>query len=268
MKRSEDAPAMSGTEAVRFKVVIPARYASTRLPGKPLLEIAGKPMIQHVCERAGASGAEEVVVATDDQRIAEAVRGLGFEVCMTSSVHHSGTERIAEVVERLGWPEESIVVNLQGDEPAMPAALLAQVAHDMEAHPDAVVTTLSTPILEREVLFDPHVVKVVSDGAGYALYFSRAPIPWHRDEFLHPDQPLPDNGMFARHIGLYAYRAGFLVRYVAWPPSPLERAESLEQLRVLWHGARIHVSGAVEVPGHGVDTADDLKRVEAALGAG
>ncbi|MCG8426292.1 MAG: 3-deoxy-manno-octulosonate cytidylyltransferase [Chromatiales bacterium] len=252
---------------MNFKVVIPARYASTRLPGKPLLPIAGKPMIQHVVERARTSGAGEIVVATDDQRIAEAVTAFDGDVCMTSAEHRSGTDRIAEVVAARGWSDDEIIVNLQGDEPTMPAALVRQVAEDMDKHPDAVVTTLSTAITDRDTLFDPHVVKVVTDHLGYALYFSRAPIPWHRDEFLHPDRPLPEVGHFQRHIGLYAYRAGFLPRYVEWPPAPLEIAESLEQLRVLWHGQRIHVSEAVEAPGHGVDTGDDLKRVEQQLGA-
>jgi 3-deoxy-manno-octulosonate cytidylyltransferase (CMP-KDO synthetase) len=248
-----------------FKVVIPARYASTRLPGKPLLLIAGKPMIQHVFERARLSGASETVVATDDQRIADVVAGFGGEVCMTSAEHRSGTDRIAEVVKRLGWADDEIVVNLQGDEPTMPGALVKQVALDMARHTDAVITTLSTTISDRDTLFDPHVVKVVTDSAGYALYFSRAPIPWHRDEFLHPDRPLPVAGHFQRHIGLYAYRAGFLEQFVNWPPAPLEIAESLEQLRVIWHGKRIHVSEAIEVPGQGVDTRDDLNRVEISL---
>ena len=248
-----------------FKVVIPARYASTRLPGKPLLPIAGKPMIQHVFERAQTSGAAEIIVATDDDRIATAVEGFGGDVCMTSTDHRSGTDRIAEVVKQRGWAEDEIVVNLQGDEPTMPASLVRQVAEDMATHTDAVITTLSTAITDRETLFDPHVVKVVCDAKGYALLFSRAPVPWHRDEFLHPDRPLPEVGHFQRHIGLYAYRAGFLDQYISWPPAPIEIAESLEQLRVLWHGKRIHVSEAVEAPGHGVDTGDDLKRVEKSL---
>ena len=247
---------------MHFKIVIPARYASTRLPGKPLLEIAGKPMVQHVYERAVETGAEEIVIATDDQRIADRAAAFGAEVFMTSAHHGSGTERIAEVVAKLGWSAETIVVNLQGDEPTMPGALLIQVAADMDSHPDAQVTTLAAPITARDMLFDPHVVKVVTDGAGYAQYFSRAPIPWHRDEFIHQDRPLPQGVGFLRHIGLYAYRAGFLEKYVDWPPTPLEQAESLEQLRVLWHGDRIHVSKAKEEPGHGVDTQDDLKRVE------
>lgn len=248
-----------------FKVVIPARYASTRLPGKPLREITGRPMIQHVYQRAVESGAGEIVIATDDQRIAEAARGFGADVCMTAAHHSSGTERIAEVVEQRAWPERTVVVNLQGDEPAMPAALLTQVAEDMETHARAQVTTLSASISDRKILFDPHVVKVVTDHEGYALYFSRAPIPWHRDEFLQNEDHLPEGVDFARHIGLYAYRAGFLSRYVGWPPSPLERAESLEQLRVLWHGDPIHVSRASQVPGHGVDTLSDLQRLERQL---
>lgn len=250
---------------MNFKIVIPARFASTRLPGKPLLSIAGKPMIQHVFQRAQQSGAEEIVIATDDQRIADVASGFGAEVCMTSASHSSGTERIAEVVAKNEWDPQTIVVNLQGDEPGMPASLITQVARDMDSHPDAQVTTLSAPITERDRLFDPHVVKVVTNEAGYALYFSRAPIPWHRDEFLHEDRPLPTGVGFSRHIGLYAYRAGFLQKYVNWPPVPLEKAESLEQLRVLAHGDLIHVSEAHEEPGHGVDTMDDLQRVEAEL---
>lgn len=245
-----------------FKIVIPARFASTRLPGKPLLAIAGKPMIHHVFERARQSGAGEIVVATDDQRIADVAASFDAKVCMTASTHSSGTERIAEVVRRFDWSADTIVVNLQGDEPGMPASLILQVAQDMDNHPDAQVTTLSAPITDRDKLFDPHVVKVVTNMDGYALYFSRAPIPYHRDEFLHPERPLPDDVGFARHIGLYAYRAGFLDKYVNWPPTSLERAESLEQLRVLAHGDLIHVSEAHEEPGHGVDTMDDLQRVE------
>lgn len=244
-----------------FKVVIPARYASSRLPGKPLLDIGGKPMIQRVFESACESRASAVVIATDDQRIRETSEGFGAEVCMTSESHHSGTDRVAEVVRRMQWADDTIVVNLQGDEPAMPPSLTFQVALDMETNERADITTLSTPIKERDALFDPHVVKVVTDVEGYALYFSRAPIPWHRDEFLQTGRPLPDNVGFARHIGLYAYRAGYLERYVNWPPSPLEQAESLEQLRVLWHGGCIHVSQAEKEPGHGIDTADDLARV-------
>jgi 3-deoxy-manno-octulosonate cytidylyltransferase (CMP-KDO synthetase) len=250
---------------MRFKVVIPARYASVRLPGKPLLELAGKPMIRHVFERAQESGASEVVIATDDQRIADACRDFSADVCMTSEHHRSGSDRIAEVAETRGWAEDDIIVNLQGDEPCMPPELLRQVAQDMDEHKAAAVTTLSANITERDMLFDPHVVKVVTDAQGYALYFSRAPIPWHRDEFINSDSPLPTGIGFARHIGLYAYRSGFLSRYVTLQRAPIERAESLEQLRVLWHGDRIHVSEARVDPGHGVDTHDDLKRASMLL---
>jgi 3-deoxy-manno-octulosonate cytidylyltransferase (CMP-KDO synthetase) len=246
---------------MNFKVVIPARYASTRLPGKPLLDIGGKPMIHHVHTRAIESGADQVVVATDDNRIAECVRDFGGEVCMTQADHRSGTDRIAEVVKQYGWKADEIVVNLQGDEPDMPSALLLQVAMDMDAHPDASMTTLSAKLSEKAQLFDPNVVKLVTDAKGYALYFSRAPIPWDRDQFTDQEK-IPDlvDGYY-RHIGLYAYRAGFLARYVQWSAAPLEATESLEQLRVLWHGERIHVSEAAIMPGHGVDTQQDLDLV-------
>jgi 3-deoxy-manno-octulosonate cytidylyltransferase (CMP-KDO synthetase) len=246
---------------MQFKVVIPARYASVRLPGKPLLELAGKPMIQHVYQRAVESGASEVVIATDDQRIADVCHDFSADVCMTSADHRSGSDRIAEVVSIRGWAEDAIIVNLQGDEPCMPAQLLHQVAQDMDSHEAAAVTTLSAKITDRNKLFDPHVVKVVTDEQGYALYFSRAPIPWHRDEFINSGTPLPADIGFARHIGLYAYRSGYLARFVTLGHAPIERAESLEQLRVLWHGDRIHVSEALIEPGHGVDTHDDLKQV-------
>jgi 3-deoxy-manno-octulosonate cytidylyltransferase (CMP-KDO synthetase) len=249
-----------------LKVVIPARYASSRFPGKPLARIGAKPMVQHVYERALESGASETIVATDDARIAQAVEGFGGSLCMTRADHRSGTDRIAEVAQLRGWPDDTIVVNLQGDEPGMPPALIAQVATDMDSHAEAGVTSLSTPIAERAQLFDPHVVKVVTDLAGYALYFSRAPIPWHRDELTVDRAGLPADTPFARHIGLYAYRAGFLRRFVQWAPSPIEQAESLEQLRVLWHGGRIHVSQAAELPGQGVDTPRDLERVARLMG--
>jgi 3-deoxy-manno-octulosonate cytidylyltransferase (CMP-KDO synthetase) len=224
------------------------------------LELAGKPMIQHVYQRAIQSGAGEVVIATDDQRIADACGRFSADVCMTSSHHRSGSDRIAEVVSTRGWAQDDIIVNLQGDEPSMPAQLLHQVAQDMDNHEAAAVTTLSTKISDRNTIFDPHVVKVVTDIQGYALYFSRAPIPWHRDEFINSDAPLPEDIGFSRHIGLYAYRAGYLERFVTLQRAPLERAESLEQLRILWHGDRIHVSEASVEPGHGVDTQDDLKQ--------
>ncbi len=245
-----------------FKLVIPARYASTRLPGKPLLKIAGKPLIQHVYERAQESAASEIIIATDDERIADFANRIDAKVCMTGSHHHSGSERITEVLEKLAWPEDTIVVNLQGDEPCMPPALVNQVAEDLEEHPAAAMATLAGSLKDRDELFDPHVVKVICDAEGYALYFSRAPIPWHRDEFLRSHHELPEGTDFRRHIGLYSYRAGFLRRYVNWTPAPIEKAESLEQLRVLWNGERIHVSRAVREPGPGVDTRDDVAKVE------
>lgn len=248
-----------------FRVVIPARYASTRLPGKPLREIGGSPMIQHVYEHALESGASQVVVATDDERIATAVAGFGGEAVLTANTHRSGTERLAEVVGRLGWPDEEVVVNLQGDEPQMPPALVHQVALDLQDRPGAQVSTLRTRIHTAAELFDPHVVKVVVDAEGYGLYFSRAAIPWDRDAFSVTQEELPERSDHWRHLGIYAYRAGYIGTYVDLPASPLEEMESLEQLRVLWHGGRIHVAEAQVVPGHGVDTLEDLERARRAL---
>lgn len=249
-----------------FNVVIPARYASQRLPGKPLLDIGGKPMIQHVYERACESGAAQVVIATDDARIEAAARAFGAGVCMTSAAHDSGTDRIAEVVGRLGWAEDTVVVNLQGDEPLMPPRLLNQVAEALIGHPGADMATLAVALTEAGQLFDPNTVKVVCDRAGYALYFSRATIPWKRDLFAAGVAPEPSwlEGVH-RHLGIYAYRAGFLAGYAALPVSPIERMESLEQLRVLWNGGRIAVDVATGAPPAGVDTAEDLARVVAAL---
>ena len=250
-----------------FKVVIPARYGASRLPGKPLADVGGVPLIRRVLERARASAAAEVVVATDDQRIADVCREFGADVAMTEADHHSGSDRIAEVIRQRNWDADGIVVNLQGDEPCMPPSLIDQVATDLAALDAVGMATLAYPIDSSEQLFDPHVVKVVTDAQGFALYFSRAPMPWHRDGFLGKRAHLPPSTPFLRHIGLYAYRAGFLGRFVAWPRAPLERAESLEQLRVLWHGERIHVSIAAEEPGPGVDTADDLRLVAQRLAA-
>jgi len=243
-----------------FKVVIPARYASTRLPGKPLLELAGRPMLQYVHERSLQSGANEVIIATDDQRIAAAAQGFNATVCMTSSEHSSGTERLAEVVGIQGWDDDDIIVNVQGDEPLIPVVLIKQIASDLANHTDAPVATLAYPIQSTTEAADPHVVKVVLDRQGYALYFSRASIPCHRDT---PGVDTSDTAL--RHIGLYAYRAGFLKHYMQMEPSPLESIEKLEQLRVLWHGMKIHVGIASEIPGHGVDTREDLARVDALL---
>ena len=244
-----------------FKVIIPARYQSSRLPGKPLLEIAGKPMIEHVYRQAEKSHAEEIIVATDDQRIFDAVRAFGGEACMTADTHQSGTDRLAEVVSIKQWADDEIIVNVQGDEPEMPAVLIGQVAEDMASHQDAVMTTLSVPIEDFGDVIDPNVVKVVTDQAGYAQYFSRAPIPWHRNDFNDGLKQPANLELFARHIGLYAYRAGFLNEFVNWSAAPTEQIESLEQLRVLWHGKKIHVSTAKASPGIGVDTQADLDRV-------
>jgi len=249
-------------------VIIPARYASQRLPGKPLLEIAGKPMIQHVYERAVASGATTVVVATDDERIEKSVRAFGGDVCMTASTHRSGSERLAEVIAKRGYSDDRIVVNLQGDEPLMPPELIQQVAEDLQAHSPADMATLYTPVQTATELFDPHAVKVVIDSEGYALYFSRAPIPWDRDVFSETTEQLPQDHEHYRHVGLYACRAGYFSRYIALPPSPLEQLESLEQLRVLWHGGRIHVVEAATLPGHGVDTPQDLEKAANFLAGG
>ena len=250
---------------MNYRVIIPARHASVRLPGKPLRELAGRTMLEHVYRRACQSGAREVIIATDDARIADAAEGFGAEVCMTADSHNSGTERLAEVVSLRGFDDEDIIVNLQGDEPLMPAACIEQVAEALHAHPDTQVSTLCARTEDHEALFDPNVVKVVRDSRDYALYFSRAPIPWCRGCFdLEPPQPSSD-AVHYRHIGLYAYRAGYIKTYVAQSRAMLEEAESLEQLRVLWHGGRIIVPEAVEIPGPGIDTEADLKKVEALL---
>lgn len=260
--------AAAAEESLAFKVAIPARYASTRLPGKPLCEIAGRTVVEHVYQRGLESGAEEVVIATDDERIAEASERFGARVCMTADTHRSGTDRLGEVARTLGWSADTIVVNLQGDEPLMDPALIRQVARDLAVHSDAEIATLCTPIHVSAELFDPHVVKVVTDVYGYALYFSRAAIPWDRDAFSVTTEQLPDNTEHFRHIGLYAYRAGFLERYGQLEPCYPEISESLEQLRALFHGVRIHVSATPRPPGHGIDTPEDLERVAQWLAAG
>ncbi len=251
-----------------YEIVIPARFAATRLPGKPLRLLAGRPLLQHVCERALETGAR-VWVATDDQRIAAAASAWGVGVVMTASSHRSGSERIAEVVEINGWPDETVVVNLQGDEPMMPAALVERVAAELQHDPLADMATLAVAIDDWQGFLDPSQVKVVLDGKGYANYFSRAPIPWPRDALAVADRPtsgpLPTGLVALRHIGLYASRAGFLRRYVTLQSTPHEENESLEQLRVLWHGGSIRVAVVDQHPGHGVDTAADLDRLEALL---
>lgn len=253
-----------------FTVIIPARYASSRLPGKPLLDIAGKPMLQHVYEQAAKSGAAQVIVATDDERIEAAAQEFGAQVCMTSTDHPSGTDRLEEVARKFGFADEDIIVNVQGDEPLIPPDNIEQVAQLLASSHEAGMATLSEPIASVDELFDPNAVKVVADNDGYALYFSRAPIPWSRDSFSDlQDKPetLPELANYQRHIGIYAYRVKFLHQYVQWPTAPIEVTESLEQLRALWNGVRIKVAPALEAPPPGVDTEEDLARVRKVLSA-
>lgn len=266
---------------MKFRVVIPARYASSRLPGKPLADIGGKPMVVRVAERAAEAGAEEAIIATDDARVLEAVEAAGYRALMTSAHHASGTDRLAEVAEMLDCADDDIIVNVQGDEPLIEPALIRECALCLTTHEEAAIATLAHPLFDTEEFRNPNVVKVVTDQQGYALYFSRAMIPWPRDAFatsvlspqtsdLSPQssalasQPsLPEGLPVLRHIGLYAYRASFLREFAGLAPAPLERFEMLEQLRALWHGYRIAVAVTPEAPGAGVDTPEDLERVRA-----
>jgi 3-deoxy-manno-octulosonate cytidylyltransferase (CMP-KDO synthetase) len=250
-----------------FRVVIPARYAATRLPGKLLLPLAGKPIVQWVYERASTAGALEVLIATDDDLIISAAHAFGAEVVMTAAGHASGTDRIAEVARARGWPGESVVVNVQGDEPLMPAALIRQVAALLAAHADADMATLASPITVPSEFLDPNTVKVVADGAGRALYFSRAPIPWNRDGAPAGLASQRDLTGARRHIGIYAYRVAALLRLAALPVSSLEMSEKLEQLRALEAGFDIRVGEAVERPGPDVNTFADLERARAQIAA-
>ncbi len=249
--------------SIDFVVAIPARYAATRLPGKPLRSLGGTPLVVHVARRALAAGAREVWVAADDPRIVEALRETGVRVAMTSAAHASGSDRLAECADLAGWPDDVVVVNLQGDEPFAPAAGIRAVAETL-ASSDADMATLAARIDDVETLFDPNAVKLIRNGRGDALYFSRAPIPWHRDAFARDRRELvPDQCL--RHIGIYAYRAGFLRRFAKMPPGKLEQIESLEQLRVLEAGFRIAVALTPEPFPPGVDTPEDLARAEAHL---
>lgn len=243
------------------RIVIPARHASTRLPGKPLLDIAGKPMIVRVAEAAQRCRNEGVWVATDHEEIRAVVETHGFQVVMTRADHPSGTDRIAEVAAQLGWLDDEIVVNVQGDEPLIDAALIEAVAGALHEDTGAAIATASHAITDVADFFNPNVVKVVCDAAGRALYFSRAPIPWDRDAFAVRREALPEGLAAQRHIGLYAYRVGFLRRYGQLTPAPLERSEALEQLRALWHGFEIRVVNCADAPMAGVDTPEDLERV-------
>ena len=246
---------------MKFTVIIPARYGSTRFPGKPLVDINGQPMIRHVYQRALESGASRVVVATDDERIATAVEAFDGHYCMTGSHHESGTERLAEVVELLELSGDEIIVNVQGDEPFIPPANIQQVAENLHLHTQAEMATLAVRIADVEELFNPNVVKVVTDKLGHALYFSRASIPYDRARFLEADSIDEIGDYYLRHIGIYAYRAGFIKQDVNMAPSGLEQIESLEQLRVLWHGEKIHVDIATQTPPGGIDTPQDLARI-------
>jgi 3-deoxy-manno-octulosonate cytidylyltransferase (CMP-KDO synthetase) len=243
-------------ENMEFDVIIPARHASTRLPGKLLSEVGGKPLIQWTWENARGSAASRVLVATDDERIMERVEAFGGEACMTSAGHESGTDRIAEAAALLGLADERLVVNVQGDEPELTPALIDAVAATLDRDPDAEMATASHALPDAADFKDPNVVKVVIDESGRALYFSRAPIPFHREDPGAPQEA-------RRHVGIYAYRAGFLRRFSAWPPSRLEQAEKLEQLRALERGVAIAVHQSAEAPGPGIDTADDLARFRA-----
>jgi len=244
-----------------FRIVIPARFASTRLPGKPLRDICGKPMIARVIEQAQKSDAEEVIVATDSNEIADAIADLDIRVCITDENHQSGTERLSEVIEQLGFDDEQILINLQGDEPMMPPVCLNQLGHALEKDDELKMATLCTPLTDIEELFDPHAVKVVRDINDFALYFTRAAVPWSRDCFNEAPREMPSQQEYQRHIGLYGYRAGFIRQYLDWQSSDIEKTESLEQLRVLYYGERIKVITAEIPPGPGVDTVDDLNRV-------
>ncbi|MFC1237260.1 3-deoxy-manno-octulosonate cytidylyltransferase [Vibrio sp. F74] len=242
-----------------FTVVIPARYQSSRLPGKPLADIGGKPMIQWVYEQSLKSGAEQVIIATDDERVEAKARAFGAQVCMTSPNHESGTERLAEVVDKMGIDKHQIIVNVQGDEPLIPPSIIRQVAQNLAKNSVAPMATLAVEIADEDEVFNPNAVKVVRDEKGFALYFSRASIPWDRDNFAKDPKTIKQS--LLRHIGIYAYRAGFIDTYINWQPSVLEKIESLEQLRVLWYGEKIHVDVAIESPPAGVDTPEDLQKV-------
>lgn len=244
----------------QFKIVIPARYESSRLPGKPLADIHGKPMIQHVYEAALDAGASEVVIATDSTLIGMAAEEFGATVCMTLEQHSSGTDRLCEVVDKLGWADDTVVVNVQGDEPLTPPSIIKQVAVNLIKNNEAGCATLYTG-LSHEDASNPNIVKVVNDANGFALYFSRSVIPYIRDSA----DAFVAELVYKRHIGLYAYKVALLKSFNTMEPCELEQAEKLEQLRLMWHGISIHVAQACSIPGHGVDTPEDLDRVRAAI---
>ena len=248
---------------MQFKVVIPARYASTRLPGKPLADIAGKPMVVRVVELALKSGAQEVWVATDHVQVAEVVQASGYNALLTSPEHASGTDRLAEVAHTLKWADDEIIVNVQGDEPLLDPQLIVDVAESLASHGSADIATACHAIHDMASMFNQNIVKVVLDRMGYAMYFSRAPIPYGRDAFQNMPTRLPPEMPVYRHIGLYAYRAAFLKTYQQLAPAAVEQFEALEQLRALWHGHKIAVAVTDMAPAAGVDTAEDLAKVRA-----
>ena len=247
-----------------FTVIIPARYASSRLPRKPLADIAGKPMIQHVWEKTQQAGANRVIIATDHEEIEQVAKTFGAEVCMTSTEHNSGTERLAEVIQKMAITDDEIIVNVQGDEPLIPPVIIQQVAQNL-AENQVNMATLAVKLETKEELFNPNCVKVVTDQKGIALYFSRAAIPFARDYFADCNDAFVASQPYLRHIGIYAYRAKFVNQYIRWQPTVLEKLESLEQLRALWYGEKIHVELAKEAPQVGVDTLEDLERVRQIL---
>jgi len=251
---------------LRFAVLIPARLASTRLPDKPLADIAGLPMVVRVAQRALQSSAERVVVAADDARIVDACMAHGVQALLTRTDHASGSDRLAEACAQLGLADDTIVVNVQGDEPLIDPALIDAVAHTLASHPDASMSTAAHAIESIDDFLNPNVVKAVLDAQGNALYFSRAPIPWWRDGFAKGGvTALPESPAALRHIGIYGYRAGFVRQFPSLPPAPVEATEALEQLRALWHGHRIAVHVSAHAPGPGIDTPEDLERVRALL---
>lgn len=243
-----------------FVIVIPARYGSTRFPGKPLIDIQGKPMVLHVMERAREAGADRVIVATDHIEILQVIKSAGGEACFTSSEHSSGTERLAEVIEKYRFSDTDIIVNVQGDEPMIPPIIIDQVAKNL-ANTCLGMATLAAPITNKVDLMNPNVVKVVVNALGHALYFSRAPIPWKRYGLMTEEK----NRTALRHIGIYAYRVDFVRRYINWGKSPLEEIEKLEQLRVLWHGEKIHVDIVKKIPPQGIDSPEDLEKIRKIL---
>ena len=245
-----------------FHVIIPARFNSSRMPGKVLVDIHGKPMLQHVYEKAVDSGADSVIIATDDDRVAEAAKKFAAKVCMTSEDHTCGTERVAEAVEACDFDEEDIEINVQADEPFMPPKVIQSLAHEMEEQAHVKVGSVCSPLNNVEQLFNPNVVKVILNRRSNAMYFSRAPIPWDREQFMRDKNKIKlSEHTYFRHHGLYAYRAGFLTNFIDWQESPLEALEKLEQLRILWHGGRIHMHVTDAVLPIDVNTEEDLEEL-------